>query len=103
MASAKFATERLWEFKKGNRDMKTTKTQNGDLFHHYSSYIGEVSIIVKPQFVEKIDEGVGGGYHEITIEFDSLRELVFNYLRDKKISELENTVELDDLEHLLVR
>jgi hypothetical protein len=74
--------------------MHSTKI-NGTRFFHNGDFSGEVKIQVQPSQVERTDwpEEVGGSVVEVEIPFDDLRGLVFQYLRRRQISALE---QMDD-------
>lgn len=69
--------------------MHTHKTPNAT-FHHNGDYSGDIQIMVEPQMVESVF-----GKVQVTIPFKDLRALVFQYLRRKMVSELEDMSDKD--------
>lgn len=69
--------------------MHTSKTPHAT-FHHNGDFSGDVKMMVEPQMVEPMF-----GVVQVTIPFKDLRTLVFQYLRDKMIAELEGMSDKD--------
>ena len=77
--------------------MHTTRLQSGRQVHHNGDYSGDVKIAFKPDEVEHIPAGFSPEYYEVTVDFEDLMELVSNYVRDRYISALEQSVPRDVL------
>jgi hypothetical protein len=87
--------------------MHTTKGPGGTVFHHNGDYSGDVVI----QFDAPTESGKGSYMQSpdgdlvnwrIEVPFADVRALVLGYLRDKRISELEDAGD-GELEKLLFR
>lgn len=80
----------------------TTKAAGGTVFTHNGDYSGEVGITVYAP-PEELTDGPPFEHRaawRVTVPFEDLRALVLGYLRDKRISKLEQA-EGDELEKLL--
>lgn len=74
----------------------TTRAALGTVFHHNGDYSGDVTV-VPVSFPERVDSADGSIHFSVDIPFADLRELVFAYLRDRRIEQLERASD-DELE-----
>jgi hypothetical protein len=80
---------------------KNLEADGGTVFHHGSSYAGDVKIVVTTE-PEVLDYSAINGPKAwaISVPFADLREFIMEYMRSKVIEKLEQ-VEGDELEELL--
>jgi hypothetical protein len=79
----------------------TTKAALGTVFHHNGDYSDDVTVI-PVSFPEPVPTPDGSILFSVDIPFADLRELVFAYLRDRRIEQLEQASD-DELEAELLR
>lgn len=68
--------------------MHTHRADGGTVFHHNGDYSGELVITV-PVAAEPIQGPFGGTVWRVEVPFADVRELVFAYLRARKIEQIE--------------
>ena len=66
----------------------TTKAGGGTVFIHNGDYSGDVTVI-PVSFPEQVSAADGSIKFSVDIPFTDLRELVFAYLRDREIEQVE--------------
>jgi hypothetical protein len=79
----------------------TTRAALGTVFHHDGDYSGDVTVI-PVSFPERVPTPDGSICFSVDIPFEDMRELVFGYLRARRIEWLEQAGD-DELEAELLQ
>jgi hypothetical protein len=70
----------------------TTKARLGTVFIHDGGYTDSDIEVIPVSFPERVPTEDGSICFSVAIPFEDMRQLVFGYLRDRKIGQLEQEI-----------